>query len=446
MATSNSNTERVRLSRSKIDRFKCPEGKKEAYLWDDLTACLGIRAYASGKKSYVFRATINGKTQKATIGKADGDLEAARKDALKLLSNASQGVTPAQVKQQRAENQKREETEKKRHSLTLQQLWDAYLNANKDNWSERHYQDHLKAIQEPGKPCGRGLKLKTKAGALWTIRELPVSELSPSNLTNWLEAEKRTRPGAAALAYRLLFACLNWSTEQPSYSGLVDVNALKTRTVKRSVPKLKPRSGVLEREQLPAWFSEMRRIQNPVIAAFAQLLLITGARRGELESLKWEDVDLQWHSLTIRDKATTSGQEIGTRVIPLTQYACSLIQALPRRNEWVFSSPTSASGQMKEPRKSIDPALIAAGLDGLTLHDLRRSFATLSEWVEVPAGITAQIMGHKPSATAEKHYKRRPLDLLRKWHNRIEAWVLLEAGIPQPEYTTGKLSLVGAKK
>ncbi|MEC9409178.1 MAG: integrase arm-type DNA-binding domain-containing protein, partial [Pseudomonadota bacterium] len=83
MATSNSNTQRVRLSRSKIDRFKCPDGQKEAYLWDDLTACLGIRAYASGKKSYVFRATINGKTQKATIGKADGDLEAARKDALK---------------------------------------------------------------------------------------------------------------------------------------------------------------------------------------------------------------------------------------------------------------------------------------------------------------------------------------------------------------------------
>uniref|UniRef100_UPI00211B9480 hypothetical protein n=1 Tax=Klebsiella pneumoniae TaxID=573 RepID=UPI00211B9480 len=37
--------------------------------------------------------------------------------------------------------------------------------------------------------------------------------------------------------------------------------------------------------------------------------------------------------------------------------------------------------------------------------------------------------GHKPSATAEKHYKRRPLDLLRVHHERIEAWVLEQAGV-----------------
>ena len=41
-------------------------------------------------------------------------------------------------------------------------------------------------------------------------------------------------------------------------------------------------------------------------------------------------------------------------------------------------------------------------------------------------------MGHKPSALAEKHYRRRPLDLLRMWHERIEAWILAEAGIEQP--------------
>ena len=76
-------------------------------------------------------------------------------------------------------------------------------------------------------------------------------------------------------------------------------------------------------------------------------------------------------------------------------------------------------------------ALVAAGLPALSLHCLRRSFGTLAEWVECPAGISAQIMGHKPSATAEKHYRRRPLDLLRSWHVKIEAWVLEHAGIEQ---------------
>jgi len=44
--------------------------------------------------------------------------------------------------------------------------------------------------------------------------------------------------------------------------------------------------------------------------------------------------------------------------------------------------------------------------------------------------VVAQIQGHKPSATAEKHYKVRPLELLATHHERIEAWVLQQAGVP----------------
>ena len=73
--------------------------------------------------------------------------------------------------------------------------------------------------------------------------------------------------------------------------------------------------------------------------------------------------------------------------------------------------------------------LAAAALPALSLHGLRRSFGTLSEWVEVPAGIVAQIMGHKPSAIAEKHYIQRELDLLHLWHVKIETWILEQAGV-----------------
>jgi hypothetical protein len=50
-------------------------------------------------------------------------------------------------------------------------------------------------------------------------------------------------------------------------------------------------------------------------------------------------------------------------------------------------------------------------------------------------GVIAQIQGHKPSATAEKHYTVRPLDLLRLHHERFEAWILEQAGLclmPRP--------------
>jgi integrase len=159
-------------------------------------------------------------------------------------------------------------------------------------------------------------------------------------------------------------------------------------------------------------------------------------------------VDFEWRSLTIRDKVE------GQRVIPLCPYLARLLAELKAANdtppnvvklrpigddseqwkpsEWVFASATAEDGHLAEPRIAHDKALAMAGLPHVSLHGLRRSFKTLSEWVEVPIGVTAQIMGHKASALAEKHYTRRPLDLLRRWHDAIEKWILSEAGIEQP--------------
>ena len=145
------------------------------------------------------------------------------------------------------------------------------------------------------------------------------------------------------------------------------------------------------------------------------------------------------------DHSGQGGRDTG---IPLTPYLASLLAVLPRRNVWVFSTPEASQakrniarrehrainrdntgGRISEPRYAHETALTAAGLPHVSIHGLRRSFGTLCEWVEVPSGISAQIMGHKPSALAEKHYRRRPLDLLRKWHDQIEAWILEQAGV-----------------
>lgn len=53
----------------------------------------------------------------------------------------------------------------------------------------------------------------------------------------------------------------------------------------------------------------------------------------------------------------------------------------------------------------------------------------MCEWIEVPFGIGSQIQGHKPQGTRETHYTNRPIDLLRMWHVKTEAWILAQAGI-----------------
>ena len=156
-------------------------------------------------------------------------------------------------------------------------------------------------------------------------------------------------------------------------------------------------------------------------------------------SLRWADINTQWKGVIIRDKVE------GTREIPATPYMLHLLAALPKRNEWVFASPRSETGCLTEPNNPHTRACKTAGLEGLTLHGLRRSFSSLTEWLETPAGVVAQIQGHKPSATAEKHYKVRPLELLRVHHEKIEAWILEQAGVIfRPQTVTGGLRIVKA--
>jgi integrase len=246
-----------------------------------------------------------------------------------------------------------------------------------------------------------------------------LAELTGKRLGEWLAAEAEKRPTQAALAFRLLSVFVNWCESYANYAGLVPPGACKAQQVRDELPaKNAKQEDCLQREQLPLWFKAVREMRNPVQSAYLQVLLLTGARRRELAALRWEDVNFQWLSMTIRDKVE------GERTIPLTPYVAHLLTGVPRRNEWVFSSPASANGQIAEPTPGHKRALATAGLPDLTLHGLRRSFGSLAEWTEMPAGIVAQIMGHKPSAIAEKHYRRRPLDLLRQWHTKLETWML----------------------
>ena len=150
-------------------------------------------------------------------------------------------------------------------------------------------------------------------------------------------------------------------------------------------------------------------------------MLLTGARREELAALTWANVDFQWRKLTIADKVDS------TRTIPLTPYMAQLLVTLPRVGPFVFAS-TGKAGRITDGRASHAQALRHAGIEHLTFHGLRRSFSLLGEAAGAPAGAIAQVMGHKPSATAEG-YRPRSIDALRPFLEQIEAHILSLAGV-----------------
>ena len=425
---------RVRLTAGRVDAFTCPAGKSQAFLWDTEAPALALRVTPTGRKTYVFESRLNGATLRLSIGTAaDWPLEKARGEAQRLKVLVDSGTDPRELERQQQAAQAAERAAAvakvkadKVAAVTVGEVWADYLEKRRPFWGDLHYRDHIDKAKAGGLPSGRrgGGKQLTKPGPLAALMPLALKDLDQATIERWAANEGKTRPSSARLAWRLLTVFLTWCAEQPEYANLLpDKNPAKTKKAREALGKAGTKSDVLQREQLAAWFAAVQQIQNPVIAACLQMMLLTGARPGEVLALRWEDVNTQWKGISIRDKVE------GTREIPATPYMLHLLAALPRRNEWVFSSPTSASGCLTEPNNPHTRACNAAGLEGLTLHGLRRSFASLTEWLEVPAGVVAQIQGHKPSATAEKHYKVRPLELLRVHHERIEAWILEQAGI-----------------
>lgn len=417
----------------RVAGFKCQEGKAQSIFWDAKTPGLGLRVTAAGAKSYIFETRLDGKTLRMTIGDVrTWTIGKAQAEATALKALTDRGIDPRQQDQERRAAAEAKRNEIKRQGVTLADAWPDYLKYGETKrnkrtgdigWSAAHTRAHAEMAAPGGEKKKRG-KEETKAGPLAALMPLKLSELTGEKLADWLAEETKTRPTAAALSFRLLRAFAGWAADVPEYRGIIPADAFTARKVRDSLPKPETKEGdCLQREQLKSWFEQVKKIGNPVISAYLQGLLLTGARRRELSALKWEDVDFTWRSMTIRDKVE------GTRIIPLPPYLAQLLTALPRRNEWVFSSPTSEDGKITEPRYAHTDALTAAGLPHVSLHGLRRSFGTLAEWLETPAGITAQIMGHSESALAEKHYRRRPLDLLRMWHDKIEGWILNEAGV-----------------
>jgi integrase len=449
-----------------IERLACPPGKAQAFLRDAKGNGLRVRVTTSGKKTFVFEQSLKNTTIRRTIGEVGAwTIDAARAEAKRLSVLLDKGTDPRELDREQAEVKAAAAAEKAEQgaaaaaeqvaqSLTAREVWDRYVAERRPHWGDKHHADHLSMANPGGDPRKRG-KGTTKHGVLAPLLAMRLLDLDAKTIEAWATKESKTRPARVRLGLRHLKAFFNWAAAESDLSDKVDPAAASAKKARVAAGKPKPKKDVIERGQLSAWFAAVRGIHNPVISAYLQTLLLTGARPGEVLELRWCDLNTQWMSIAIRDKVE------GERQIPLTPFVWSLLSALPRRNEWLFSGgrallmteanihrrrlkrtaqgaakpaievlPSSASGRLVEPGIAHRQACAVAGLQGLTLHGLRRSFKSLTEWMEIPAGVVAQLMGHKPSATAEKHYTIRPLDLLRVHHECIEAWVLEQAGVP----------------
>ena len=427
------------LTAGLIERLTCSDSKVQAFLRDTKAPGLRVRVTNTGFKSFVFESKLRRETVRITIGSVKlWSIEQARTEARRLAVVLDNGQDPRELERQQQADKAAKATAAAAHALTVGELWPVYLQTGRpkrrDAWKPRYRADLEAMAGAGGEPKKRGQGL-TRPGPLFPLLALPLCAVNEDTLKSWFDREAVTGAHQAARALMMFRGFMRWCAARPEYRKLIDRDAGRAPAILENLPVNTKRTDALESAQMPGWWQGVEQLGNRTASAYLRALLLTGARREELAGLTWANVDFQWRKLTIADKVDT------TRTIPLTPYLAQVLATLPRVNEFVFAS-AGKLGRIADTRKSHATALQSAGIEALTIHGLRRSFSLLGEAAGAPAGAIAQVMGHKPSATAEG-YRPRSVDALRPYLEKIEAHILEQAGIAfSAAVEPGKLRIV----
>ena len=427
------------LTAGLIDRLTCPTGKTQVFLRDTKAPGLRVRATAAsaknpkGLKAFVYEAKLNRQTIRRTIGDVRvWGIETARTEARRLaVVVRSDGDDPRELERQQDAAKAAEIAAAAVQAVTVGDVWPRYLiegkPKRKDAFKPRYRAD-LEAMAAPGGEKKKRGKGNTRPGPLFPLLALALSQVNEDTLKSWFDLEAKTGKHQAARVLMMFRGFMRWCSARPEYRALIDCDAGRAAAIVEALPQVTKRTDCLEAAQLPGWFAGADKLGNRTIATYLKALLITGSRREEMAGLRWADVDFRWSRLTLADKVDA------TRVIPLTPYLANELATLPRAtlkdgkpNPYVFAS-NAKGGRITEPRASHAKVMLDAGITTLTIHGLRRSFSLLGEAAGAPAGAIAQVMGHKPSATAEG-YRPRSVDALRPYLAQIESHILAQAGI-----------------
>ena len=415
-----------------LERASCPADRPFLLLKDAEKKGLRLRLTQAGGKHWQFETRVKGKLFTRALGEWPAvALEEARQEAHRLRGLTERGIDPRDLEREEqaradalASAAAAQATDAASRAVTVGEVWPWYLKEGRpkrrDAWKEGYLAD-LHTMSSPGgvkKKRGQGL---TRPGPLFPLLALPLASINEDTLKIWFDGEALGSKHQAARALMMFRGFLRWCGARPEYRNLTDRTAGAAPAIVESLPSNTRRTDALEAAQVSGWWGGVEELTNQTASAYLRALLLTGARREKMAALTWESVDFQWRKLTIADKIEQ------TRTIPLTPYMASMLFALPRTGPYVFASD-SKSGWIADTRSSHSRAKQTAGIKGLTLHGLRRSFSLLGEAAGAPARAIAQVMGLKPSATAEG-YRPRRVDALRPFLEQIEAHILRHAGV-----------------
>jgi integrase len=199
---------------------------------------------------------------------------------------------------------------------------------------------------------------------------------------------------------------------------------------------------VIRVHHLAAWFNGVLSLRNDdtsqdreTVRDLLLIMLLLGLRRSEALNLRWADVDLGGRILTIPNTKSHD-----PKVLPFGPYLADLFRYRLIRSggaPLVFAASLDPKKPIVEPRRVLAQVTKVSGLV-FTPHDLRRSFATHLEGLDVSAFALRRLMGHKTRRddVTEHHYVVTDVERLRPAIEKLESFLLSAGGVkPQGEVT-----------
>jgi integrase len=391
----------VRLTAPTVRALSLPAGKDDHVFFDADLPGFGLRVRASGAKTWMVQYAIAGKTRRLVLGSlAVLDPSKARETAKDLLAQVRLGRDPAGEKMEA----------RARAAETFGALLPRFLERQRARLKPRSFEETDRHLTVHAKP----------------LHGRPIEAIDRRTVaTRLAEIAKASGPAAANRVRTSLSAFFSWSARE----GLVEANpvAYTNKAVENG-----SRERVLADDELAAIW---RALGDNQYGAIVKLLMLTGARRDEIASLRWSEIDVDEATVTLPPARTKNRRE---HIIPLSDQALAILSAQPQRLEadgalrdFVFGRGPRGFQDWSGSKADLDARITAARkgktLDW-TLHDFRRSLSTaLHERFNVQPHVVEAMLGHVgayKSGVRGVYNKAMYLDerrrALQRWAEHIE--------------------------
>lgn len=320
----------LKLTQRSIEglRAQALRGSKDVFGWDTEVKGFGVKASPKGAVSYVVQKSIGGRTGKRkriVIGHYPAkDLDTARKEAGKAVSDVHDGIDIADVKRQT----KLEQAERLTNELLP--TFETYL-VRKGNLDSRYWKEASALFRNHISPL--------------LGKSTPVAAISKADVRTIIEAKESTHPDAARNWFALLRPFFKWCVER----DIIPVSPMENLVP----PKLsEARDRILNEHEIKAFWLATCNMPYP-FGPFYQLLLLTAQRREEVAGMGWQEINLSKGEWIIPKERTKNGKEHLVHLSPEVVSTLQWLKAEHTNGQYVFSTngKTPISGYSKAKAK-----------------------------------------------------------------------------------------------